>query len=379
MAESSALEALDLRPADEILRHDGPAWFTPPEGEAVAGEASIQVTRSTLLVGFEAGELFALPELTYGATSGSIVADDGSWAVRNLTYAGEGRNGEHLFDTLAITLCVPDAGVEVDATRLVLAGAAWTADVTLAGRRIVVRPLSFDVASHHDRRLSIAADGALDAPSIDHLVRAASFVSGIELELLSVDRYDADGRTLEREHRRGLARLGRAPHAPFSSAQDTERARAFVGLAAAFGPAVKRGVPLDLMVDQINASNVVRHIHLSAQMLALPIVTAAYQHAHGRTLVGRAATRVADLEGLNTALALGLDAPAFARYERLCGELLDAGFFHDPGYETGRPQRDIKFLRDIAYAIVLRYAGYAGPYHSSEFARTAILEPVLLP
>jgi hypothetical protein len=376
VAETPALEVLDLLPADEVLRHDGPALFTPPNGAAVEGEASIQVTRSSLLIGFEAGESFAQEGPAYGLSSGSIVAADGSWAVGSATYAGPGRNGEHLFDALAVTLRATGPGDDVVATRLVLAGAAWTADATIDGGRVVVRPLSFDVASHHDRRLSIAAAGVLDAAAIENLVRAASFVSGIELELLSVDRYDATGRLIEREHRRGLARIGRGPHPPFAAAQAAERARAFAALANALGPLAQVGVPLDNIVDQINASNVVRHIHLSAQLLALPIVTAAYAHAHGDRLDGRPATRGDDFVRLDVALALGLGAAARERYERLCGELLDAGFFHAPGYETGRPQRDIKFLRDIAHTIVLRLAGYAGPYHSSEFARSATLPPI---
>ena len=69
---------------------------------------------------------------------------------------------------------------------------------------------------------------------------------------------------------------------------------------------------------------------------------------------------------LSHKLDLCLNEVDFDRLEKLRVELLDAGFFHMPGYETGRPQRDIKFLRDIAHVTVLRLCGYWGPFYGAE-------------
>ena len=103
------------------------------------------------------------------------------------------------------------------------------------------------------------------------------------------------------------------------------------------------GFPLRRIVDQIASSYNVRDIHLASQLTALAIVTAT---AHG--------------------FDLGLAPDDSARLEQVRAELLERGYFHEPGYETGRPQKDIKFLRDIADAIVLRACGYAGAYYGAE-------------
>jgi hypothetical protein len=95
-------------------------------------------------------------------------------------------------------------------------------------------------------------------------------------------------------------------------------------------------------------------------------LTAAYHGAHGLELVAGAASRAQELELLNRHLSLGLNAADIARFEGLRVELLEAGFFHKPGYETGRPQKDIKFIRDISHAVVLRLCGYAGPFYGAE-------------
>jgi hypothetical protein len=65
-------------------------------------------------------------------------------------------------------------------------------------------------------------------------------------------------------------------------------------------------------------------------------------------------------------LRLGLSSAHVERLMNLRTELLETGFFHQPDYSTGRPQRDIKFIRDIAHTIVFRLCGYAGPYFGSE-------------
>ena len=55
------------------------------------------------------------------------------------------------------------------------------------------------------------------------------------------------------------------------------------------------------------------------------------------------------------------------RWEKLRVEIMEGGFFHAPGYETGRPQKDIKFLRDLAHVTVFRLCGYSGPFYGSEY------------
>jgi hypothetical protein len=101
-------------------------------------------------------------------------------------------------------------------------------------------------------------------------------------------------------------------------------------------------------------------------LLLLAIQTAAYHRAHGHELVRGSASRRQELALLSRDLDLRLNDDDLDRFERLRLELLDGGFFHAPGYETGRPQNDIKFLRDIAHMIVFRLCGYSGPFYGAE-------------
>ena len=121
-----------------------------------------------------------------------------------------------------------------------------------------------------------------------------------------------------------------------------------------------------MIVDQISAHNQVAQIHVSAPLLLMATLTAAWHRLHGHEIVPGAATRAPELRALNEALGLGLTEADVARFEGLRVELLEAGFFHKPGYETGRPQKDIKFIRDISHAVVLRLCGYAGPFYGAE-------------
>ena len=97
------------------------------------------------------------------------------------------------------------------------------------------------------------------------------------------------------------------------------------------------------------------------------VTTAAYHSLHGEEVDSGASSRMEELSHLNRELDLGLTDEDLSRFENLRVELLDAGYYHKPGYETGRPQKDIKFIRDIAHIVVFRLCGYAGPYYVSEF------------
>ena len=142
--------------------------------------------------------------------------------------------------------------------------------------------------------------------------------------------------------------------------------RAWISLATAFPTLIGNGVPIDMIIDQISAHNQVAQIHVSAPLLLMATLTAAYYRVHGHEIVSGAASRAPELERLNQDLGLGLNSEDISRFERLRVELLEAGFFHKPGYETGRPQKDIKFIRDISHAVILRLCGYTGPFYGAE-------------
>jgi hypothetical protein len=142
--------------------------------------------------------------------------------------------------------------------------------------------------------------------------------------------------------------------------------RAWIAVVEAFPRLLKDGVPIDMIVDQISGHNQVAQINVSAQLLLLATVTAAHQRLHGSDVGNASASRRPELAQLDHDLQLGLQKDDLDRFERLRVELLDAGYFHAPGYETGRPQRDIKFLRDIAHVVVFRLCGYSGPFYGAE-------------
>ena len=201
---------------------------------------------------------------------------------------------------------------------------------------------------------------------IENLGRAVSFVAGLDVEILRVEHCSADGETLQVVHHRGYRRVGRGPHSPFTGIGEEHKMRAWISLASAMPKLVAQGAPIDLIVDQISAHNQVAQIHVSAPLLLMATLTAAYHRLHGLDVDGGAASRRPEIELLNQELHLGLSEADFVRFEGLRVELLDTGFFHKPGYETGRPQRDIKFIRDISHAVVLRMCGYSGPFYGAE-------------
>lgn len=291
-------------------------------------------------------------------------ARDGRFSAE-VNDAGNAVNGDRLFGARAIRIGAPAKSADVAVTRLVVAGDAWEGSGSINGRRFVLVSLSVDVVSHHDRRLAIAVEGDLDEATIETIGRACAFVAGIDVEVLRVERYDRDGLLLEADHRRGFRRVGRGTHSPFTGVSLEDKTRAWAALVEAFPRLLAQGVPIDMIVDQLSAHNQVAQIHVSAVLLLLATQTAAYQRLHGATLEVTA-SRGAEIEKLSADLGLGLSAEDIARFEKVRIELLDAGFFHAPGYETGRPQKDIKFLRDIAHVTVLRLCEYSGPFYGAE-------------
>jgi hypothetical protein len=360
------LENLARRaPLENLVIETGPAFFAPRDGKRAAGHAEVTISRASLAIRFAAGDGFTVEKAPYGEASGSIAARDESWSARQVNDAGQAANGDRLFSTMALAVGGAKAS-DVAATRLVIAGAAWSGTGTLHGRRVIVHRLSRDTVSHHDHRLTVTVEGNLDDAAIETIGRACSFVTGIDVEILRVERYSGEGDLLQVEHRRGYRRVGRGTHSPFTGVPDEDRMRAWIALVEAFPRLIKQGVPIDMIVDQIAAHNQVSQIHVSSQLLLMATVTAAHQRLHGDEVGAPSASRRKELERLDRDLKLGLSEEDFERYDSLRVELLDAGFFHKPGYETGRPQRDIKFLRDLAHVIVFRLCGYTGPFYGAE-------------
>ena len=362
----STLEDLARRvPLESLVIESGLAFFESREGKRTAGNAEVTISRASLAIRFSAAGGFTVAKAPYGEASGSVTSEDDSWSARQVSDAGVATNGDRLFGAMALSVGRAPAG-EVAATRLLIAGAAWRGIGLLDGRRVIVHRLSQDTVSHHDHRLTVTIEGNLDESTIETIGRACSFVTGIDVEILRVERYTAQGEVLRVEHRRGYRRLGRGTHSPFTGVADEDRMRAWVALVEAFPRLLKAGIPIDMIVDQISAHNQVSQIHVSSQLLLMATATAAHQRLHGDEVGEPSASRRKELERLDRDLNLGLSQEDFDRYDKLRVELLDAGFFHRPGYETGRPQRDIKFLRDLAHVIVFRLCGYTGPFYGAE-------------
>jgi hypothetical protein len=357
---------------EDIARLDAPEVLTLGTQPAIfdgggvraSGAATVAVTRASLTIRFTPDAGLAVPKAAYGESNGSVTS--GAWAAANVNHAGTATTGETLFGTMALRVAMALRPDDVAFTRLVIAGDAWRGSGTLHCGKVAIAPLSVDVTSHHDRRLGIAVEGALDEATIETLGRACSFVAGIDVEILRVERYDRQGRLLDVEHRRGFRRVGRGAHCPFTGISDEDRMRAWVALVDAFPRLLADGVPIDMIVDQISAHNQVAQIHVSALLLLMATVTAAYHRSHGSAAATPALSRAAELRRLSDDLHLGLGDDEIARFDAVRVELLDSGFFHAPGYETGRPQKDIKFLRDLAHTTVLRLCGYTGQFYGAE-------------
>ena len=371
---SALLELLARRPALEAFDiESAPAFFEAHDGSRTAGFASVTVTRATIAIQFEAPHGFMVPKAGYGESNGRVLAQDGSWLAPNVNDAGRTVDGKNLLGTMELIVGA-DTAKEVAATRAYIAGADWSGDGELNGKAVLARSLSSEPVNHHDRRMSIVLEGNVNAGEAENLGRCCSFISGIDVEVLRFEHQGEDGRALQVRHLRGFRRVGRGPHSPFTGLSDEHRMRAFTAMVEAFPKLLANGVPIDMIIDQISAHNQVAQIHVSAPLLLMATLTAAYHGAHGLELVAGAASRTPEIERLNRDLSLGLNAADIARFEGLRVELLEAGFFHKPGYETGRPQKDIKFIRDISHAVVLRLCGYAGPFYGAEKFATRELQ-----
>ena len=365
-ANTQSLDALARRAALETFAiESSPAFFEQPRAGRLTGHAAVFVSRSSIEIRFTADANLTVDKAAYGAANGRIGAINGAWLAPRVNDAGVAASQERLFG--ASELIVPqNAGPDIAATRLVFAGAAWDGSGLLAGRPIVVAPLSKDVVSHHEARFSVTVDDALDAATIEAIDRASSFVAGLDLELLRVDSFSAQGDQICARHLRGFRRVGRGPHSPFTGIADTYRMQAWTAVAQAIPRLEKDGVPIIMMINYIASHNQVAEINAGTSRLLLTTQMAAYLRVHGSEVGAGAASRRPEMALLNRELNLGLNDADLDRFEKLRVELLEAGFFHKPGYETGRPQKDVKFLRDIAHLTIFRLCGYEGPFYGAE-------------
>ncbi|MDH7794271.1 MULTISPECIES: hypothetical protein [unclassified Beijerinckia] len=372
-ARSRLLDNFAHRPAIESFTiESGPAFFETTKGERTTGYATVLVSRSSMTIRFAPDAFLAVTKAAYGEANGRIGAVNGAWLARRVNDARRSAAGDQLFVTQEVAM---DKGAAQDAvaTRLIFAGAAWRGTELLDGRKVIITPLSKEPVNHHDARVSITVEGSLDEATIETIGRASSFVAGIDLELLRVETISAQGDVVGVRHLRGFRRVGRGPHCPFTDVADEHRMRAWVALVQTIPRLEKEGFPIVAMINYIASHNLVAEINSSAPLLLLASHVAAYHFGHGSALLDGAISRRPEMQLLNRELNLGLRDEDLDRYEKLRIELLDAGYFHKPGYETGRPQKDIKFLRDIAHKTVLRLCGYSGPFYGAETFVTQVL------
>jgi hypothetical protein len=354
------------RPATEsFTTAPGEAVYISKSGERSRGNVSIAVSTTSISAHFEDISTFAIPEERYGEPGGRLEAADGSWSCGTVTFTGTSSDGKRLFNCAELRLGAADTAVPVASTRLMLAGANWSGVSRFSGRAAVFHGHARDATSHHDARLSVAIEGELTPQERDTLESVASLCAGISTPILSVERYDANDGLLSTVHYRGYRRVGRFPHSPFPK-DDAVLLRAFAAISEGVGPLRASGFPVDIVFDQITGSNVVAQIHLSAQLLMLAVQTTAFYLAQQSAAGAGMSDHRAIFAELVAELKLSVDDPGLDRLTAVRAELLDQGYFGAPGYETGRPQVDIKFVRDIAHTSMFRLCGYAGPFWSSE-------------
>ena len=357
IARRTALEAFDIE--------SGPAVFEMPRGERTAGDAAVSVSRASIAIRFTSEPPLNIRKAGYDESHGRIAALDGTWAAPRVADARLSSARDRSFSTRELVI-QKNAGEECAATRLIFAGAAWQGSEQLDCRRVVAAPLSNETVSHHDQRLAIVVEGDLEETTLEAIDRASAFVAGLDLELLRVDLFSATGEPIRSRHLRGFRRVGRGAHSPFSGIADEHRMQAWAALTTAIPRLKKEGVPIVEMINHIGSHNQVAEINTSAVLLLLATQTLAYHRVHGHEIGSGAASHRPELQRMNQDLNLSLTDADIDRFEKLRVELLDSGFFHKPGYDTGRPQKDIKFLRDVAHTIVFRLCGYSGPFYGAE-------------
>jgi hypothetical protein len=364
------LGAFALAPAAEDFTLAAvPAVFEKTTGGSATGRAEVRLARTSASIRFVSDAPLDIEAAGYGEASGSIRAVDGQWAAARVNDVGVGANGDRLFVTPELCQQVSGAG-DLAATRIVFAGSGWDGEARFGERLAVAADLSQEPINHHEQRLALVVAGAVDDPTFEVIGRAASLVGGIELEPLRVDSFAATGKILATRHIRAFRRVGRGPHDPFIRLSDAARMQAWAALVTAIPGLEATGFPVVSMINKLSAHNSVAEINSSAALLALAIQSAAHQAACGDEVGPGAASRQAELRALDRALGLGLTDAECDRFEHLRIELLDTGYFHKPGYETGRPQIDVKFLRDLAHRIIFKASGYTGPFYCSETLTT---------
>ena len=280
-ASSKLLDTLARREALEAFTIEtGPAFFETGKGERIVGYGAVSVSRSSIAIRFSTDTPLSVASATYGEANGRIGAMDGAWFAPRVSDAGPSAAGDRLFGTQEL-VTVQGAGEETAATRLVFAGAAWQGSGLLDGRRVIAASLSKDTVNHHDARLAVTAEGGLDEMTIEAMDRASSFIAGLDLELLKVDSFSAQGDLIRSRHLRGFRRVGRGPHSPFTGIADEHRMRAWLALVMAIPRLENEGVPIITMINHIASHNTVAEINASAPLLLLATQTAAYHHMHG--------------------------------------------------------------------------------------------------
>ncbi|MBC2666999.1 hypothetical protein H7F51_15890 [Novosphingobium flavum] len=375
MARQDFLQELARRTmVEELVLDREPAEFEITGGGVAHGLATVRISRASIAIRFVPDEPLEVVRAAYGQVNGAIHATSGLWRANRVNFVSSSDDGEKLFVTQDLLVEGNGAG-PIAATRLVLAGARLEGETALGGARVVAAPLTDMAANHHDARMALAFAGEVSDALLQTAGRATSFVAGLDVEPLRIDHVAADGSWIRTQHSRGFRKVGRAPHSPLTGTPDEARLAAWSAVANALASGTRPDMPLLQIVNMITASNQVGDIDSGGVLLALATRIGAYHLGRAVDAAVVPSAHRDELAALDHALALGLTAADFERYENLRVELFDSGFFHKPGYETGRPQNDIKFLRDIAHLMVFRLCGYEGDYYRSEAFAIAATGP----
>jgi hypothetical protein len=368
--DPAVLAQIAARPAVEQLAGELVDASYATLDESFAIKAALTIARSGLGVLVPQAQARALESTLGGGSPVRIRARSGAWEALDAVYVGPTSTlpVRHRFAATRVRL--RSSGAEpVAATRAVVAGAAWAADAALDRRALAIRALSRDPIGYDDERIGAAVEGALAEDQLQMLRRIISFVAGVEVQLLCVERYDSAGSLIDAEHRRERPKLGSATHSPFAGVDGDAVARAVGVLSDGFVRLLRLGFPIERIADQIAHANN-GSLHLAAQLYALAIETTVARFAEARGGDGGRREQYAyALERLQ----LELGADELERVLRLRNELLRRGYFIVDG---GEAREDLAFLRDLAHTIVLRLCGYGGPYYRSSERRVVELSEI---